>query len=87
MIWPWNVWAWRASEALALEDSPTGLASAHGGGIEVVAVGHRRTEGELAVGGHRYLADLADTERAMKARWDSRRGRAGAGRLPKCQGS
>ncbi len=55
----------KASEALALEDSPTGLASARAAGLEVVAVGHRRTEGSWSAG-HRYLADLADTGRAMR---------------------
>lgn len=56
----------KASEAVALEDSPTGLTSAIAAGIEVVAVGHRRPEGPWSAG-HRYLADLTDTEGTMKA--------------------
>jgi HAD superfamily hydrolase (TIGR01509 family) len=54
-----------AGEAVALEDSPTGLASARAAGVEAVAVGHRRREGEWS-GGHRFLADLGSTEQALK---------------------
>lgn len=54
-----------ASEAVALEDSPTGLASARAAGIEVVAVGHRRSEGGWS-SGHRFLAGLADTNHALQ---------------------
>ncbi len=46
-----------AKQTVALEDSPTGLASARAAGIEAVAVGHRRREGEWS-SGHRFLADL-----------------------------
>ena len=56
----------RAAEAVALEDSPTGLASARAAGIDVVAVGHRRAEGAWS-SGHRYLDSLADTDAAFAA--------------------
>lgn len=36
----------KPSTAVAIEDSPTGLASARGAKVPVVAVGHRRAEGE-----------------------------------------
>ncbi len=55
-----------AKQAVALEDSPTGLASARAAGIEAVAVGHRRREGEWS-SGHRFLADLRSTEEALQA--------------------
>jgi beta-phosphoglucomutase len=34
------------SEVVAIEDSPTGLAASKGAGLRVVAVGHRRPEGD-----------------------------------------
>jgi beta-phosphoglucomutase len=55
-----------ASGAVALEDSPTGLASARAAGIEAVAVGHRRREGEWS-DGHRFLASLTATDEALRA--------------------
>jgi HAD superfamily hydrolase (TIGR01509 family) len=55
-----------AKSAVALEDSPTGLASARAAGIDAVAVGHRRREGEWS-SGHRFLAGLRSTEQALEA--------------------
>ena len=46
------------AEAVAIEDSPTGVEAARAAGLRVVAVGHRRPDGEWS-GGH-YLRDLAD---------------------------
>lgn len=50
-------------EAVAIEDSPGGVASARGAGLRVVAVGHRRAEGDWSAGA-RFLTDLADRDRA-----------------------
>jgi HAD superfamily hydrolase (TIGR01509 family) len=47
----------RPADAVALEDSPGGLASARGAGIRAIAVGHRRPPGEWA-GDAPYIADL-----------------------------
>jgi HAD superfamily hydrolase (TIGR01509 family) len=44
-----------ASSAIALEDSPTGIAAARSAGIPVIAVGHRRPFGEW-VGGAAYVS-------------------------------
>jgi HAD superfamily hydrolase (TIGR01509 family) len=55
-----------AGSVVALEDSPTGLASARAAGIDVVAVGHRRQEGDWSAG-HRFLADFSDKDQALKA--------------------
>lgn len=52
-------------EAVALEDSPTGLAAAEGAGIRVVAVGHRRAAGEWT-GTAPFLADLTRTDLALR---------------------
>jgi beta-phosphoglucomutase len=49
-----------ASRAIALEDSPTGLASARAAGLRAIAVGHRRPPGDW-VGDAAYLPDLADS--------------------------
>jgi beta-phosphoglucomutase len=43
--------------ALALEDSPNGLAAARGAGLRVLAVGHRRPRGDW-VGSAEFVADL-----------------------------
>jgi HAD superfamily hydrolase (TIGR01509 family) len=56
----------RASEVVALEDSPTGLASARAAGTKAIAVGHRRAAGAWS-SGHRYLPDLARTGEALEA--------------------
>jgi beta-phosphoglucomutase len=55
-----------ASQTVALEDSPTGLAAACGAGIPAVAVGHRRPAGEWCAG-REYLPDLRDTDTALRA--------------------
>ena len=54
------------SEAVALEDSPTGLAAARAAGIAVVAVGHRHEAGEWS-GGSPYLANFVDADAALAA--------------------
>jgi HAD superfamily hydrolase (TIGR01509 family) len=46
--------------AVALEDSPAGIAAAQGAGVRCVAVGHRRPRGDW-IGSAEYLADLAET--------------------------
>jgi beta-phosphoglucomutase len=54
----------KASEAVAIEDSPSGLEAARGAGIRVVAVGHRRPAGDWA-GDHPYLATLTPVDTAL----------------------
>jgi HAD superfamily hydrolase (TIGR01509 family) len=53
-------------QAVALEDSPGGLAAARGAGLSVLAVGHRRPAGDWAADAP-YLADLEDTGRVLAA--------------------
>jgi beta-phosphoglucomutase len=53
------------AEAVALEDSPTGLAAARGVGLRVVAVGHRRPKGDW-VGSSMYVADLTQTAKVLE---------------------
>jgi HAD superfamily hydrolase (TIGR01509 family) len=55
-----------ARRAVALEDSPTGISSARGAGVAVVAVGHRRPEGEWTNGAP-FVPDLRDTDAVIKA--------------------
>jgi HAD superfamily hydrolase (TIGR01509 family) len=54
-----------AAEAVALEDSPSGLDSAVAAGIPVVAVGHRRPPGGWCAG-HPYLENLRDGTLALR---------------------
>lgn len=54
------------SDVVALEDSPTGLASATGAGLRVVAVGHRRGPGPWTENAA-YLVSLADQAAAITA--------------------
>jgi HAD superfamily hydrolase (TIGR01509 family) len=56
----------KASEVVAIEDSPGGLAAAKGAGIRAVAVGHRRASGEW-VGDSRFVADLTDLAAVREA--------------------
>ncbi len=49
------------NEAIALEDSPGGLASAMGAGVRAVAVGHRRPPGPWT-GSFPFVSDFCDTE-------------------------
>lgn len=53
-----------AAEAVALEDSPSGLAAAAGAGIRVIALGHRRRPGEWT-GTAPFLADLTQTDKVL----------------------
>lgn len=53
-------------DAVALEDSPTGLAAANAAGVRVVAVGHRRPPGDWAVGAP-YVPDLASPDEVLAA--------------------
>lgn len=55
-----------AGDAVALEDSPSGLSSARAAGIRCLAVGHRRPPGEWASGAT-YLADLKDARSVLEA--------------------
>jgi HAD superfamily hydrolase (TIGR01509 family) len=52
--------------AVALEDSPTGLAAARAAGIRAIAVGHRRPWGDWA-GEARYIQDLENLEDVLRA--------------------
>ena len=54
-------------EAVALEDSPTGLDAARAAGVRLVAVGHRRPPGDWSTGAD-YLPDLTKTADLL-ARW------------------
>lgn len=51
-------------QAMALEDSPSGLESARGAGLRCIAVGHRRPAGAWT-GDAPYLADLTDADRVL----------------------
>lgn len=52
------------ASAVAVEDSPTGLAAARAAGLRVVAVGHRRPPGSWTGEAH-YIDHLVDTDAAM----------------------
>jgi len=54
-----------AGDAVALEDSPTGLDSARAAGVRVVAVGHRLPPGAWC-GDAPYLPDLRATDDVLK---------------------
>ncbi len=54
-----------AAEAVALEDSPTGLNAAQGAGIRVIAVGHRLPRGDWG-GTADYVADLTQTSEVLR---------------------
>jgi beta-phosphoglucomutase len=56
----------RPEDAVALEDSPGGLAAARGAGLHVVAVGHRRPHGDW-VGDAPFLADFRTTDAVLAA--------------------
>ncbi len=56
----------RPTECVALEDSPSGLASAQAAGIRAIAVGHRRAMGDW-VGGSAFLMGLDDLEAVLSA--------------------
>ncbi len=62
----------KPGDAVALEDSSTGLASAHAAGVRALAVGHRQGAGPW-VGKHEFLADLRKTEQVLAALGVSRR--------------
>ena len=56
----------RPGDAVALEDSASGLASARGAGVRAVAVGHRQAAGDW-VGNHEFVADLRKTDVVLAA--------------------
>ncbi len=53
-----------ATEAIALEDSPGGLASARAAGLRVIAVGHRRAQGPWSDHAP-FVGDLRDTKKVL----------------------
>ena len=53
-----------AKSTVALEDSPTGLESAHAAGIRTIAVGHRRPCGEW-VGDAPYVSGFEPADHLM----------------------
>ena len=55
-----------AGEAVAVEDSAAGVASARGAGVRVVAVGHRRAAGDWSAGAD-FLDDLRRTDAVLAA--------------------
>ncbi|MDB5350934.1 MAG: haloacid dehalogenase superfamily protein subfamily variant 3 with third motif having or [Planctomycetota bacterium] len=67
------------TQAVALEDCPTGLASANSAGIRAVAVGHRREPGDWT-SGLVYLPSLADPASAMAILGGSRWAKTGLSR-------
>lgn len=54
----------KPANAWAIEDSPSGLAAARGAGVNLLAVGHRRPEGEW-VGDATFLKDLRDADAVL----------------------
>ncbi len=56
----------KPAQAIALEDSPNGLASARAAGLRVVAVGHRRASDDW-VGDSTYLPGFTPIEAALAA--------------------
>jgi HAD superfamily hydrolase (TIGR01509 family) len=54
-----------AADAVALEDSPTGLAAARGAKLRVLAVGHRRPPGDW-VGKAEYIPDLTQPAKVLE---------------------
>ena len=54
----------KANEAVALEDSPTGLSAARAAGVPSVAIGHRRTLGTWA-GEAPYVSDLRNLDAVL----------------------
>ncbi len=52
------------TEAVALEDSPTGLAAARAAGVRALAIGHRRLRGDW-VGEATYVSDLRDIDTVL----------------------
>jgi HAD superfamily hydrolase (TIGR01509 family) len=57
--------ALKPSQVVAIEDSPTGVASARAAGLRVLGVGHRRPKGELP-GAASYLAGLRPTAQVLE---------------------
>lgn len=57
---------WKAADGVALEDSPTGIAAARAAKLRVVAVGHRRAEGEWHVPAP-FLPGFKDTAATLAA--------------------
>lgn len=55
-----------AHRVIAVEDSPTGLQSARGATVPVLAVGHRRPWGDWTEGAP-FIPDLDDLPRALRA--------------------
>jgi len=57
-----------AAAAIALEDSPTGIASARAAGLRAIAIGHRRPEGEWSNQAISYVKNFfeADVEAIFK---------------------
>ena len=52
------------SDAIAIEDSPTGAESARAAGLRVLAVGHRRPPGDWS--GANFLPDLTNLDATLK---------------------
>jgi HAD superfamily hydrolase (TIGR01509 family) len=50
----------KPEQLVAIEDSPTGLASAHAAGLRAVAIGHRRLAGDWCSVASSFLPDLTD---------------------------
>jgi len=55
----------QSKDAVAFEDSPTGLAAARAAGVSVIAVGHRRSFGDW-VGNAAYISGLEPVEGLLR---------------------
>jgi HAD superfamily hydrolase (TIGR01509 family) len=55
-----------ASKAVAVEDSPTGIQAARAAGIRVIAVGHRRADGDWCEGSP-FVDGFEDLPRVLQA--------------------
>jgi HAD superfamily hydrolase (TIGR01509 family) len=56
----------RSDQAIALEDSPSGIAAAREAGVHAIAVGHRHAQGDWTARAP-YLADFRDLGAALAA--------------------
>jgi len=54
----------QGADAVALEDSATGLSAARGAGIRTLAIGHRLPQGEWS-GESAYIENTADLETVL----------------------
>ncbi len=56
----------KGRQAVALEDSPTGMCSAAAAGVRVIAVGHRMERGEWTASAAGYVEGFTDTDQVLR---------------------